>query len=89
MAQLCSKCATQLAFVKEEYNSFNGFPAKYMYRAASVKNNKKFSRFISSCRNMPSTVCRIILLLTLLPLSSGWQSTGMSNLEHLSCPQAH
>ena len=46
-----------------------------MHRAASVKNNEKLLRFISGCRNMSSTVCRIILLLTLLPLSSGWQST--------------
>ena len=75
IAQLCSKCAAQVICIKEGYNSFNVFPAKDMYRAASVKNNEKFSRFISSCRNMSSTVCRIILLLTLLPLSSGWQST--------------
>ena len=81
MAQLCSKCATQLAFIEEEYNSFNGFPAKYMYRAASVKNSEKFSRFISSCRSISSTVCRIILLLTLLPLSSDGNQRGMSDLE--------
>ena len=45
-----------------------------MYRAASVQSSAKFSRFVSSCRNMSSTVCRIILLLTLLLFSSGRQS---------------
>ena len=75
IAQLCSKCATQLICVKKGYDFFNVFPAKDMFRAASVKNNQKFSRFITSCRNISSTVCRIILLLTLLPLSSGWQTT--------------
>ena len=45
MAQLCRKCATQVTCIKG-YNSFNVFPAKDMYRAASVKNNEKFSRFI-------------------------------------------
>ena len=85
IAQLCSKCATQLTCIKEGYNFLSVFPAKDMYGAASVKNNTKFSRFISSCRNMSFTVCRIILVLTLLPLSSGWQSTrnvwfGASNL---------
>ena len=69
------KCARQMTCIKEGYNSFNVFPAEDMYRAASVKNYEKFSRFISSCRNMSSTVCRIILLLTLRPLSSGWQLT--------------
>ena len=75
IAQLCSKCATQVTCIKEGYNSFNVFPAKDIFRGASVKNNEKFSGFISSCPNISSIVCRIILLLTLLPLSSGWQST--------------
>ena len=86
--QLCSKCTTQVTCIKNEYNFLNVLQAKDMYRAAFVKNNAKFSCFVSSCRNMShcaSTVCRIILPLTLLPLSSGRQlmtnvSFGVSKL---------
>ena len=47
---------------------------KTCIRAASVKSNAKFSHLVPSFRNTSSTVCRIILLFTLLLLSSGRHS---------------
>ena len=64
----------QVTCIKVGYNSFNVLPAKAMYRAASVKSNAKFFRLVSGYCNRSSTVCRIILLLTLLLLSSGKRS---------------
>ena len=64
----------QVTCIKVGYNSFNVMPAKDMYQTASVMSNAKFSRLVPSCRNTSSTVCRIILLSTLLLLSSGRHS---------------
>ena len=71
IGQLCSKCAMQVTCIKVGYNFFKVLPAKDMYRAASVKSNKKFSRLVPSFHNTSSTGCRIILLSTLLLRSTG------------------
>ena len=56
-----------------------------MYQSASIKNNEKFLCFISSCHNY---VILSVQNNTVISIVDGNQQE-MSDLEDLSCPQAH
>ena len=62
------------------------YASKDICRIASVKSNAKFSRLVPSCRHKSSTVCRIILLLTLLLLSSERRSITNVSFRESNLP---